>query len=1840
MQRHLLATALGTILGQGGGLRHFSVPVNLPRAFIEELVNAANAKSTHDQFAFHVSRYDSGPRIMPPERAAQFRSREDGKAADALIVAKDGESKELKTLEAFVRVNPLSVINGIGSVEVGDLTVRDVCKTIASLLCRTDDKEMLAHTAEHVLSYLGDAYREYGNEDISWKDAWWMHAMQFVDRLPNILKLTDEGPGETAGMELPALVFAAAGLPVPADTNEWKYSNPQHGPEAYALRVRDRWQSGEDAHLAVTDMAMLAFDAHQEDGCPDYKLLNYDWLKEYDATVASFQHPMLGVAFHGGPEGWLGAKEHEFFDDVSEGLEWELLTHSADDSLEKAPSVPGLEPTHYVVSASKLVVDKERRSILLGEYFIYINRPFGQLEIADFELRTSPTKLLIGEPKLQKHKDGNTLVKLNLAVRLSKRSNTWKDNPYKLTIRPIARQGRHTPFTDHVQVSLLVAMPDEVSLYLVAGASGKNTSKKLVRMTDRPFSLSKSWDEFLLDNESRHREVKLKGDQGSASILIVGPESDLLVNEGAKQVSAPFAGFPRVRWLDNLLLPDGCVLECDENTLTVTLENKNLRPLSPIVAAAVGTVPGVHETGVLESTLLNDPRGMLEKEWLARFYAEGAEERESRPGFPQALMFNHDDGTIGNRRFDEASGFYVVGESHKPNRSQRLLSCELTAKFWDAFDRLDLGNLCSGFAGITSHWPSRLRLLDLEKKAIEDYLEAYGDLVLLAKEDPALKWLLYPFSVIIFDPAVGNTTGVLLSPLHPVRLAWAWSAQKAADEAQDQVDDVVRLMRFVDGGNMPICGPTPDGFGRLAASPLDSGTEELFVTWSYLASVDDINVGSPPPARISGYRFPSGTASGLDKGGVAAAINDYLRVYPYVSELRLGIAAQKEIPRSAELDRAVVAELENLLRGRANQLPGGIKVFDSINRVGPLPEKEDLLAKVVNAMDLLDRNDENRLWRFPFEWKIGVDEHVDIRFVEDSIVKVAHETDATELKESGVLPPLPIRRGYAWLDRKVGDQWRSGCSPLVDESQATALSGFARCLRTIESWDGAPAIWSHVPLGHSLKDPSVKWMVAGNANLDPRILSKALQRLPIPDKVLWEWRPPYLPRRWKDSQNSIAAANPYTVIATLSSDFKNQVKQELENSIGKSDERLVKELFEELGARGVGISSLLSMGHQQSRGAVGFYLGFKLASWWEHAAAENEVRMVLPLDAVNPVFESLAQTKPGDDRKKADLLLISAKRCGNGQVSISFAPVEIKNHAANLVPHEFPATSSKIVKKALNQLKNSQKLLNEVMDVLEPRHTPSLLNSTMETIVEIGLSLGTSKDRDVDLIRDILASVASGAVAYQHLPGVLFWFERCGLGHAGAPFLVRKPTSMDPRAKLFIDPEQCYGDIEAGMGSRVAEEFVKIYEPEVSQTLAERESIQEASVDAKAKEGIEAKGGADREAPAEEEEHPAVEVIGDELVSQSGEMASEDASSDEPASRPEIGKVSVAELERRYEKVIDTLEEFGVSVLKPDRVDQYTEGPASITFRVKPAQGTRPKNIDAEVESLKLALGLLREQKISTDTNEGCVEIDVPKREGERYFPDARELWSAWKRPPNALEVPIGVDQQNQPIFINFSSPNSPHLLIGGTTGSGKSEALNTILYGLVEHYSEEELRLLLVDPKGTEMVAFEESSFLGAEIGWDGQSAIEILNAAFEVMENRYEKFRAARARSLPEFNGEAAEGDRLPWWLIVLDEYADLTADSDDKKKIEHYLGRLAQKARAAGIHVIVATQKPSIDVINTVLRSNLPAQLALKVRSAAESRVIMSEAGAETLNGKGDAFLKAEGKLTRLQCAKYTP
>jgi DNA segregation ATPase FtsK/SpoIIIE, S-DNA-T family len=373
-------------------------------------------------------------------------------------------------------------------------------------------------------------------------------------------------------------------------------------------------------------------------------------------------------------------------------------------------------------------------------------------------------------------------------------------------------------------------------------------------------------------------------------------------------------------------------------------------------------------------------------------------------------------------------------------------------------------------------------------------------------------------------------------------------------------------------------------------------------------------------------------------------------------------------------------------------------------------------------------------------------------------------------------------------------------------------------------------------------------------------------------------------------------------------------------------------------------------------------------------------------------------------------------------------------------------------------------------------------------------------------------------------------------------------------------------------------------------------------------------------------ETPAVAVEGD------GE---ESETTDEPLLPEDERRGNLEALERRYQEVLNVFTEYKVLVSRPEE-DAFNEGPGFYVFRVKPAPGVKPDSIMKLAPELKLKLGLEKDLNPKSYIDSGAVVFEVPKADEDRYYVTADSIWERTEASTDKLFAPIGEDINGAVVGIDFSSSDSPHLLVAGMTGSGKSIALETILQGLCRSHGKDRLRLGLVDPKGTELNDFEDDPRLLGQIGMYAEDAVELLQRAVQEMDDRRHAFRSVRARNLPEFNKKAEEVDRLPWWVIVLDEYADLTSDKDERKEIEDSLKRLSQKARASGIHVIVATQKPSAEVISTTVRSNLPAQLALRVKTGSDSRVILDEGGAEALAGKGDALFKTVHRTVRIQCA----
>ena len=278
---------------------------------------------------------------------------------------------------------------------------------------------------------------------------------------------------------------------------------------------------------------------------------------------------------------------------------------------------------------------------------------------------------------------------------------------------------------------------------------------------------------------------------------------------------------------------------------------------------------------------------------------------------------------------------------------------------------------------------------------------------------------------------------------------------------------------------------------------------------------------------------------------------------------------------------------------------------------------------------------------------------------------------------------------------------------------------------------------------------------------------------------------------------------------------------------------------------------------------------------------------------------------------------------------------------------------------------------------------------------------------------------------------------------------------------------------------------------------------------------------------------------------------------------------------------------------------------------------------------------------ISTDTEKGLIlfEIQRPDRQTLTY----NELIKEYKPQKSGLFINIGADTQNEIKTVNLCK--FPHLLLCGTTGSGKSVLVNTFILQLLENYTPKELELILIDIKQVEFAIYENIPHLLQAPIKTLEDSRKSLDKACQDMTERYEILKNSNCRNIAEYN-EKHENEKMKYKLIVIDELAELFLLEQNRLKsklegyatIEDYICRLAQLGRACGIHLIISTQRPSSDVISGLIKSNIPSRIALSVPSAVNSKIILEESGAENLTGNGDFLLKIIGtnKLKRFQGA----
>jgi S-DNA-T family DNA segregation ATPase FtsK/SpoIIIE len=357
------------------------------------------------------------------------------------------------------------------------------------------------------------------------------------------------------------------------------------------------------------------------------------------------------------------------------------------------------------------------------------------------------------------------------------------------------------------------------------------------------------------------------------------------------------------------------------------------------------------------------------------------------------------------------------------------------------------------------------------------------------------------------------------------------------------------------------------------------------------------------------------------------------------------------------------------------------------------------------------------------------------------------------------------------------------------------------------------------------------------------------------------------------------------------------------------------------------------------------------------------------------------------------------------------------------------------------------------------------------------------------------------------------------------------------------------------------------------------------------------------------------------------------------------GQVSInkQELEDNKNRIVETLSHYKIDIAKI----KATVGPTVTLYEIVPAPGVRISKIKNLEDDIALSLSALGIRIIAPIPGKGTIGIEVPNSKPDMV--SMRSLIASEKFQNSDFELPVVIGKTITNETFTFDLTKMPHLLVAGSTGQGKSVGLNAILVSMLYKKHPAQVKFVLIDPKKVELTLYNriERHFLAKLPGeeeaiiTDTSKVVNTLNSLCIEMDGRYELLKEAQVRTIKEYNAKfiarrlnPEKGHRyMPYIVVLIDEFADLIMTAG--KEVEHPIARLAQLARAIGIHLIVATQRPSVNVITGMIKANFPARIAFRVLSKIDSRTILDASGADQLIGRGDMLIATGSDIVRVQC-----
>ena len=729
---------------------------------------------------------------------------------------------------------------------------------------------------------------------------------------------------------------------------------------------------------------------------------------------------------------------------------------------------------------------------------------------------------------------------------------------------------------------------------------------------------------------------------------------------------------------------------------------------------------------------------------------------------------------------------------HLPGVGDGLSSSVAESNAWKGF--------VAAYRAVLSHlevhqgeevWLSAKNPGELPGSTVRAFVESHCDLVACAKTvSPAdAFWASYPFSVIVVNDKPGANLGqvqaVFLSPLHPVRLAWAFSVATLAQSAG--VDRA--LLGLAEGWNLPLTGTTVSVTGLpvpMVALPLDPGEDADFATWSALGILGNDGLVLAP-RFAAGLELPWGGPSGINEKVIGQAITDYLSIHPYLSSLEVDVRSVSPAPRSREVDDALVRTIGGATVREVELLGGATRVWDSENRLGQPPSRDRLLA-------LRDTAGRDR----PFEWRrypmASPTPTSDIAFIESASAHMGTVDSTT----NGVLGPLPLRRFTApAISGQVLDQ-QYAARPEDD------VLGISRLLAEIEHSlpSGLSALRIAPQAGALGMGRDARWEVLGALNFDPAFLSSIIRSSGRADRMLWEWRPAWLTSGPGDRDE--LAKRAYFVVARVPTSLTKGLARR--QGIAASQ---AQEMITELGRRGIGLASLQAAGGTQESATAGYFYATRvLLPPGGHAhpqrwigAANNTYAGLLPIDPVIGILSAVAGESP---RRRADLLVFKVTIEGHG-ARVNVAPIEVKHHGQPRSPTPLPTGRDPELRRAREQLKEASNLVQALSAALDPASAladpAGAVTRRQACAVLLDLALSFANEQvDPNARATILRYVVQGRVVVDPGPGMLLWFAPGSITTSGAACIVQDSTERS--REIFIDPAAVPGTwwIDAPIG--------------------------------------------------------------------------------------------------------------------------------------------------------------------------------------------------------------------------------------------------------------------------------------------------------------------------------------------------------------------------------------------------------------------------------------------------------